>query len=262
MTAGQPPVRTLPSPQARRTRVGIQFSVEGDLCFLSHRDELRMLTRALTRSGWPLAYSEGFNPQPRVTLPLPRSVGMASACEWAIVELDEDRAVESLHRSLATQLPPACHLDRVFPVPTRAKPHARRAVYCVELQPEHAAQAERQLAQLLAAKTLTVERTHGPDRPAARVDIRPYIETLSLEGRTLSMRLGFTDGRSARPVEILTALGLPPGEYNHRVRRVQVEWDIELGGPEPRPPSAERNNLAQAETQHTQARERDAPKEG
>ena len=70
-------------------RVALSYALNGELRYLSHRDELRMLTRALVRARWPLRYSRGFNPIPRLTLTLPRSVGTASECQLALVELRE-----------------------------------------------------------------------------------------------------------------------------------------------------------------------------
>ncbi|MFQ5805304.1 MAG: TIGR03936 family radical SAM-associated protein [Phycisphaerae bacterium] len=248
MTAAQ----TLASPtrapeHTPRVRVAIRFSIDGDLRFLSHQDERRLLARALRRARWPLAYSQGFNPQPRLALILPRRVGTASACEWAIVELSEPCAVEQLRQNLAAALPPACCLQCVVEVTTRAMPQPRRVHYNVELEPEHAAQAGRRIAGLLAAETVTVERTYGPGKPPRAIDIRLYIETVILSDRTLSVQLAFVDRRTARPTEVLTALSLPAGAYNHRVRRVEVEWDTALTGATPWPVGPERKHVGQQE---------------
>jgi radical SAM-linked protein len=220
---------TGPQP-AVRSRVAIRFSIDGDLRYLSHRDEVRMLARALTRAGWPVAYTRGFNPRPRVVLPLPRSVGTASTCEWAFVELSESRAAEQLHGDLAAALPAGCHLQRVLTLTDRAKPQPHCTACAVELEAEHAAQVGGRIAALLAAERLMVERTYGPGKPSRVINIRPYIETITLGDRTLSMRLVFADQRTARPTEVLTTLRLPVDAYKHRVRRVEVEWNIELAG--------------------------------
>jgi len=241
-----------------RVRVAIRFSIEGDLRFISHHDESRLLARALTRARWPVAHSRGFNPLPRLTLPLPRRVGTASACEWALVELNEPRPAEQLHQSLAAALPAACRLQRVITLTTQAKLHPRRVVYHVELEPEHAACAAPRVAELLAAESLAVERTYGPGKPSRAIDIRPYIETVTLDDRTLAMRLVFADQRTARPIEVLAALNLPATRYSHRVQRVEVEWNIELAGPIARPASTERKHVGQEESCNARAQKRDA----
>ena len=64
-----------------REKWAFEFSVTGDLRFISHRDTVRVFQRALARAALPVAYSEGFNPHPRLSLPLPRAVGVASEAE-------------------------------------------------------------------------------------------------------------------------------------------------------------------------------------
>jgi len=248
------------SARSERVRAAVRFSIDDDLRFLSHHDELRLLVRALTRAGWPVAYSRGFNPLPRVVLPLPRSVGTASDCEWAIVELNESHPVEQLRQRLAAALPPACRLhDVVMPAP-RAKPHPRRALYAVALAGKHVAQARERILELLAAETCVVERDHGPGKPTRMIDIRPHIETVTLDDCTLQMRLNFREQRGVRPTEVMTALKLPATTYGHHVCRVEVEWDIELADEETNPASVERKNVGQKKTCNTKTHDRTAHK--
>lgn len=239
-------------PSGERSRVAIRVSIDGDLRYISHHDQIRMLVRALTRAGWPVAYSHGFNPHPRLVLPLPRSVGTASACEWAFVELAEARPSDVLRRSLAAALPPGCHLRELSILPERVRPQPRHAVYTIELDPEHAQLARTRILELLAADSLVVERDHGPGRPARAIDIRPYIETVDLDERTLRVRLAMLDQRTARPTEVLTAMHLPGDAYIHRVRRVAVEWNMELASMVETPASTERTTVDQ-EDHSTQA---------
>ena len=63
--------------------------MDGDIRFVSHRDTLRLFARAATRAEVPLRYSGGFNPHPRVTIPVPRPVGVASDVERLVLELTE-----------------------------------------------------------------------------------------------------------------------------------------------------------------------------
>ncbi len=224
---GRPPSYAYP-PTPARLRVAASYALRGDLRFLSHHDELRMFRRALIRAEWPLRYSEGFNPIPRLTLPLPRSVGMASECQWALVELSEWRPAPALHDRLARALPAACPVGGVcFPV-TNAAPHPVRVAYGVELEAADAASARQRIGPLLAAGELPVRRSTTDNRPERTIDVRPYVETLVLDGTTVHMCLRFAEQQTARPSEILAALGLAPETYLHRIRRQQVEWDIEL----------------------------------
>ena len=238
----QPQARVSAAP-AQRFRVAVELSIGGDLRYLSHHDELRMLARALLRARWPVAYSQGYNPLPRVVLPLPRSVGTASACQWALIDLCEPRSPAELCQTLAGALPPDCTLCRVIAPAPRATPHPQRASYQVELTPAEGDQLERRIGELRAASEIRVMRRPAPNKPARAINIRPYIENIVWYGQGLCMRLVYEQQRSARPSEILTALGLAADRYNHRVRRTKVEWDIELTGPTQRPAAPERKRL-------------------
>ena len=214
----------------RRFRVALEFAVEGDLRFLSHHDELRMLARALVRARWPVAYTQGYNPLPRLVLPLPRSLGIAAAAQLALVDLEGERPTEELFHSLHAALPAGYRLQRVVPA-AAGMPHARAVTYEVALDPEDVGPVQARLPRLLDRTTWVVERSQRPGKPTQHIDIRPYIREVELEGRVLRLHLAIESQRTARPAEILTELGLTAETYNHRVRRVAVQWDIELAGP-------------------------------
>lgn len=233
------------SPGAPRFFAAIRFTIEGDLRFLSHHDELRMLIRTLVRARWPVAHSEGYNPQPRISIPLPRNVGTASECEWAIVRLSEPRPADQLAASLEAALPNGCTLCEIHAPAAAQRPQPRRAVYATALASEDALELNAAIQRLLAAETWEIERELGPRKPTRRLDLRQYIETIEWDGRELRMTLGFVKQGSARPSEILNALDLPVEEYAHRVRRVKVEWDRTLIGPANDGPDIERDHLGQ-----------------
>ncbi|MBU0639714.1 MAG: TIGR03936 family radical SAM-associated protein [Planctomycetes bacterium] len=231
-----------------RFRAAIVYTIAGDLRFLAHHDELRMLARAMVRADWPLRYSQGFNPQPRLVLPLPRSVGTACDHQGALVDLAAPRSPADLCSSLTATLPRQCALQRVIaPVPS-ATPHAQSVTYELPLAATDAAHMGPRIRRLLALSELNIERSYGPDKPSRAIDIRPFVDTIVLDGQVLRLRLRYCDQRTARPSELITELGLAAEEHNHRVRRAEVTWDIELTGPTARPAALERISLGQEES--------------
>lgn len=243
-----------PGPRAR-TFVAAVYALDGDLRYLSHHDELRMLARALVRADWPVAYSEGFNPQPRIALPLPRAVGLASQAQWAVIELAEPRPVESLRAALAAALPAgpgpsrALRLLRVLPELPHRRLHAVQVDYQVDLDPQDAERVAPRLDRLLASDSVRVQRTFGPGKPPREVDIRPFLRELALQAPQsaseralrLRMRLAFDGQRTARPGEVLAALHLPAETYAHRICRTAVDWAEPLTLAVAEPPCPERN---------------------
>lgn len=66
---------------------------------------MRTLQRSFQRAGYPLKYSEGFNPHPLLSVALPMSVGISSDCEILDFKMDEapsdkEHAAQSITRAL------------------------------------------------------------------------------------------------------------------------------------------------------------------
>jgi uncharacterized protein (DUF2344 family) len=70
----------------------VRFMKLGRMAFISHLDLQRALLRGLRSAGLAPAYSQGFNPHPKMSLALPLALGFESLCEWLEVELPADRA--------------------------------------------------------------------------------------------------------------------------------------------------------------------------
>jgi len=207
-----------------RTRAAVRYAICDDLRYLSHHDELRMLARALVRGGWPLRYSEGFNPIPRMSLPLPRSVGVAADSQLALIELRGLEDAGELADRLAAALPPGCFLHEVLAPTAPGSPHPLVVEYVLELD----AEAARSVAARVD-RSLARERP-GDDQPLPS-DIRPYVTGLELDGTQLHLRLRYQAQRTARLGAVLAALGLDAETRPPRIRRAEVTWDLELAAP-------------------------------
>lgn len=64
------------------------FEKKGNAVWISHLDLMRVFQRAFKRAGLPLTHTQGFNPRPSVSIALPLSVGIESACELLDFDLD------------------------------------------------------------------------------------------------------------------------------------------------------------------------------
>ena len=83
----------------------IQFTKYGDMKYVSHLDLIRLFTRIFHRAELPLAYSEGFNPHPKMAVLLPLSVGFESACEYIDVEFLSGVSMLDCLKKLKGKLP-------------------------------------------------------------------------------------------------------------------------------------------------------------
>ena len=206
-----------------RHRVRIRFTKEGDLRWLGHRELARAWDRVLRRAGVNVRMSQGFHPRPRVNFPSALAVGVAGLDEVVELDLTDDREPMALAARIAPHCPDGLNLRSVEAAPSegRAAQVARMTFECPVEERLWREVAER-IERVMASESLRVDR--GPDRAA--VDIRPWIEDLTLREGGLRMRIRATREGSARPREVLSALGLDRLEEEGRfLTRTQVELE-------------------------------------
>ncbi len=220
-----PVARPVPAP-----RVLVRYGIDGDLRFISHHDEIRMLTRAIVRAGWPLAYSGGFNPAPRLAILLPRPVGMAARNQLALVRVITDVVPGALATALVEALPRQFLLEDVATVPPGVAPRPRTTTYELAVAPDDRAALPDRIASFLARGDWRVDRVDRDGHRRGWVDIRPAVREVELNESTLRVTRDLEAGVSARPEELLAALGLPGEAYGHRWVRARVLWNIQSAG--------------------------------
>ena len=97
------PSRKPPSERVCRLRLG--FSKGDSLAWISHLDTLRLLHRALRRSGLPVSFTGGFHPLPRLQIALPLPLGVEGLAEWLDLELIEPMDPALVRERLQQELP-------------------------------------------------------------------------------------------------------------------------------------------------------------
>ncbi len=91
----------------------LQFTKYGDMKYVSHLDLIRLFTRIFHRADLPLAYSEGFNPHPKMSVLLPLSVGFESSCEYIDVEFKEGVGMLDCMKKLKGKLPLGMEIPQI-----------------------------------------------------------------------------------------------------------------------------------------------------
>lgn len=201
--------------QTGRHRLRITFAREETIKYISHLDLARAWERALRRAGVPLAYSQGFNPRPKMAFAAALPVGYISSAEVVDVFLEKSLSPLDLAHRLSGVLPPGLRvisIEEVEPGLPALQSQVRAAEYRVRVPWERdRADLEARVAALLAAATLPRERVHKGQRRV--YDLRPLVEALRVEaegddGYRLWMRLSHGSEGTARPEDVLDALGL------------------------------------------------------
>lgn len=203
-------------------RLRLAFSVGDEVKYISHLDLLRAWERILRRAGLPLAYSQGFNPHPRIVIAMPLPVGCTGANEMVDVYLDEVLDPAAVVSALAPALPVGIGVSSAIRVSTgeEALPNQiSGAWYRLSLADASLDHVSRQADELLA-----MERYEVTFRRKT-LDLRPLIGALSVcaeGGCTVieALLLRNASGRIGRPDVLLEALGLTA--YVRGVHRAQI----------------------------------------
>lgn len=194
--------------------VRFAYSVSGVVKFLSHLDVLKLFNRALMRAALPVAYSEGFNPHPRISFGPPRGVGIEGRCEWGDIVLKEDMAPEEFCRRLNDALPKGVRMleARELVLPAKALMAVINLTSYEAVLPQDdvlLAEAAANLAAFQQAEKVEIVR-HHPKKGDKTVDLKSGIRSVELQGNLLLLDIPFTEGGSAKPLEVLEYL-IPAG---------------------------------------------------
>jgi len=190
------------------TKVRLRFAKRGDLRLISHHDLLRCLERTLRRARIPMAISQGFNPRPKIVFVLALALGIEGRRE--VVELDLAEPIEPAEvlQRLSAASPSGLDWLDVEPVaPGRPASQAEAVRYLLEVPSDRQDATRSRLAALLASTQWPYTR-HRPDRDVA-IDVRPFVLGAELDPLgVLRFRMKMTPNGSARPEEVIDALGL------------------------------------------------------
>jgi radical SAM-linked protein len=195
-------------PATALTRYRILFAKTEAMRFTGHLDLHRTWERTFRRAGLPLAYSEGFNPHPKLNIGAALPLGCLSRGDLIDAWLERQMDPAEVERALRDAAPPGIeiesvkHADAGEPVLQSRIRTARFEVSSAGFP--DAATMNRSVEELMAADQLLRERR------GKSYDLRQRIERLEYEAdpSRLTMWLSAREGAVGRPEEVLDALGL------------------------------------------------------
>ena len=217
-------------------RLRIVFSKNGLLAYTSHLDLARMWERSLRRAGVPLAYSQGFNPRPRLQLAAALPLGHTGEAELLDIRLEKPMSVKGFSKALVPMLPDGLTVRQVRQVKAKEPALQTQIVSAeyrvtVEWYPELVEgwdeppkQVEARIERVLAATELPQEWR------GRQYDLRPLIERLWLEKASagkavLGMQLAARPGATARPEAVLETLGMERMFARYHRQRLMTDAD-------------------------------------
>ena len=226
----------------------IKFKLRGSLRFLSHAETVKLFQRACVRAGINMQYSRGFNPRPKMSLPLPRTVGVESdddlLCLRVNRDLNEPRPVRSktaasngarvtdyesrIKAGLSSQLPRDCELLSVEAAEANVSFQPTSATYILPVPPEYINdKLKARVESLLASESLNLQRRiDAKNSKFNNRDVRPFLKSIEMDDRTIVVECTISSAGTIRVEEILKLLELDTEKLTAPIKRTNVQWQV------------------------------------
>lgn len=164
----------------------IKFIKVGDMIYISHLDVQRLLQRAFRRANVELAFSQGFNPHPKMSYGNALALGVESYGEYVDIEIKDDIGSQELMDRINNQLPDGMQFEKCIELEGGERALAANIMfgdYEFEIENINKLDEETVLKNLEKLKNsesiLTTRR--NKKKKIVEVDIRPLIKTIDIK---------------------------------------------------------------------------------
>jgi len=224
----------------------IRYEKGGQARFVGHLDTMKNFERVFRRANLPIAFSQGFNPHPKLSFASPLAVGVTGAAEFADFHLTEEMEPETVKEAIVNVMLPGFKvlgikkMEDSIPALMSA---VRLGSYIIEipLEKEWAENLiNEEIDKLLTREDIIVERV--TKKGLKKKDIKKGIQQLAgrVEGNEIILEalLDLGSVNNIRPEEIVKALkeytNIPIDFSVGRIHRngVYAAKDVELDAPE------------------------------
>ncbi len=207
-------------------RIRVFFAKNEAMRFTGHLDLFKTWERTFRRAGLPLAYSQGFNPHPRLNLASALPLGFTSQDEILDAWLETNLPVQPIVSDLQAAAPPGIQIQSIVQVDERL-PALQTSLVAADYQItllDPIEQLDERIQDLRRATGLPRVRR------GKAYDLRPLIheiECIPAEAQAtqrIFTRLSARESATGRPEEVLQALGIQPEAARiHRLRLIFQE---------------------------------------
>lgn len=215
-------------------KVRVKFRKFGIMKFIGHLDVMRYFQKAIRRAGIDIAYTEGMSPHMIMSFAAPLGVGLTSDAEYMDIEIktpiSSREAIDALNRVGVEGI----WVTGFYKIPegkaNKAMTLVAAADYTVRFRKGYAPKGDWQsnLSHFFAQKEILVwKKTKKSEK---EVDIRPMIESLSVNGGTVFMKVASGSVANLKPELVMDAylrsIGIEPQPFSYEINRCEVYADL------------------------------------
>ncbi|QUI23433.1 DUF2344 domain-containing protein [Vallitalea pronyensis] len=214
--------------------IRIKFAKKGTMKFIGHLDLIRNFQRVFKKSGFPIAYSEGFNPHQIMSIGAPLSVGVTSDGEYMDVKTTENIDCLTYCDILNRHTPTGLVIISMTELPDKAKSAMAlidAAKYKVTLK--HTVITEKMINKLMTMEEIMIHKKNKKN-VMREINIKPGIFHMALpEPHTLILLLATGSHMNIKPEVVLQSLcevnDIPYDKYDYTVHREEIYYKNDQG---------------------------------
>ncbi|AQQ09502.1 radical SAM-linked protein [Sedimentisphaera cyanobacteriorum] len=202
------------------------YQISEGTAFLSHQEVMRVLIRACIRAKLPLRFSQGFNPHPRFSLPLPKNVGVDSLCELCAAQLDRPNTQidpEQLKAELNKQLPQGIFVSAAQVFSGKKGCQVGDVTYLIRCTREEAEAIKSDITEKIESRDFQFTRKKHKTGKIKVLPLAQLIEKLELEDNGLKLKVNFSSSGTLKAGEILRLAGFEETDLS-RILRTNIGW--------------------------------------
>ncbi|WP_320409729.1 TIGR03936 family radical SAM-associated protein [uncultured Candidatus Kuenenia sp.] len=201
-------------------KIRIRFSKSGDIRFISHNDLMRTIERIIRRANIPIAMSKGFNPHPKISMPLALGVGMSGEDEILELELLHHEPLELLVERFRRQLPEGIRIVSAWQIPLSERGAVDNVTYKIIFKNKDILQTLK-IEDFWNEHSIVIKRMKKEVQKS--VEIRSSVQKIWRENEALFLTFRLTPDGMPRPEEVVSALGVDINNELFEIIRTEVD---------------------------------------
>lgn len=203
-------------------RIRLRYSKTGSMRFLSHLEVISVVSRAVSRAGIPIRFSQGFHPHPKFSFATALSVGVESYAEYMDMEIEPSMGAKEVCDRLNSSLPTGMYVMEsweIHPKATSLSVIMEQTRYRVILPDSGPADLAERATRFLSLDSFPWSREKK--RGAIDLDLRKELTELTVENNSFLMLV-----KRGKPLEFAAAvLGVLPADLKEAcIEKLEVTF--------------------------------------
>ncbi|HHY80698.1 MAG TPA: DUF2344 domain-containing protein [Thermoanaerobacter sp.] len=162
-------------------RLRNKYTKDERVKFISHLDLLRVFQRALRRADIKVAFSQGFNPHPKISFGPALVVGATTEGDYMDIDVEEDISPEEFRKKMNKVLPPGIEIVESYEVELNdaLSTKIKGAEYILQVNVKKSIKdIKNKIEEFMKRDIIEIEKESKSGRKM--VNIRPYVLELKV----------------------------------------------------------------------------------